>query len=132
MSVPNWTRLEVARRPSGEVVWVTCLAATADFYGWSAAFPEVSLRTHQGVGGSRSFYPTKQSRNINGGVSLRICRASSRSGHPSQATNRYRVSRTWGLKHSALLARATAPDWAWMESLNGRRRTRDEWLALPV
>jgi hypothetical protein len=132
MDWPGWVRLEVDRRASGEPIWVTCLATTADFYGWSSAFPPVTPRIHEGAGGSRFFYPTRQSRNLNGGKSLRISRATSRSGNPAQATNRYRVCRTWGLKHSALLAQATVPDWAWMEAMDGRRRTRDEWLAFPV
>lgn len=65
-----------------------------------------------------------------GGKGVRICREESRDGSPVRSTNRFRVCRRWRLRDSVALAMATTVDWGWMESRDGVRRTRDQWLSM--
>jgi hypothetical protein len=131
MSSAAWVKLEVARTPADRPVWVCCLRATAEHYGWLPAFPEYCPPVTQSTDGARiRWHDLTDKRRLYGGKGLRISRSASRSGNPAALTNRFRVSSSWRFKDSLALAAATTADWRWMEGKNGRRRTRQEWNSL--
>lgn len=131
MATSTWVKLEVDRTPSGNISWIACLRTTAEHYGWLAAFPEYRPPLRPGEGGYRSIRTNlNDGRITQGGRPLRISRAKDRHGQPRTLTNRFRVSSTWRFKDSALLAAVTTADWEWMEGRDGKRRTRQQWIAL--
>ena len=130
---PAWVKLQVGTTSSGQPCWVACLRVTARHYGWDVAFPLQAPPVRALSDGSRRVVYCKQDgRGAWGGKSLRICRSAETGGHPAGVTNRFRVSRNWRVRDSVALAEATTADWAWMEALDGRRRTRAQWLSMAV
>lgn len=131
MASPHWVKLEVARTPAGQLSWLACLRSTAEFYGWLDSFPEYRPPVWTTPEGSRAIRSDlTDKRYLYGGTSIRICRSPSRSGTPAGLTNRFRVSSCWRLKDSATLAAATTAEWQWMETRDGVRRTRQQWVAM--
>lgn len=131
MSLDGWVKLELGRTPADRPVWLCCLKATANHYGWLQAFPEYRPPVTVGPDGARSLrIDLTDKRRFYGGKALRISRSASRGGHPACLTNRFRVSSSWRFKDSLALAAATTADWAWMEGKDGCRRTRQEWISL--
>lgn len=119
----------LGRAPDGGKLSLKCRLSTAIYYGWFDALvrpdrnPGVSMDDWSAVA-------TWTARTVDcyGGRRLRICRSRIRKGHPAGLTNAFRVSRDATLKELAYLASITRPEFGWMESLDGRRVFREEWL----
>ena len=122
-------KLLLDRREGVDDRWLIALKTTADFYGWSAAYPVwrprpvatsggYALYTHPG----RRWELYKEPGRIH-----RICRSKSRQGNPAGKTNKFKLSRSCTLATMAELAHNTVSDWHWMTGPNFKPVSRDDW-----
>lgn len=126
---PQFVGLLVRKYANGQSVWIKCLRATAEYYGWTAAY-DVIGETAPASSKQREFITDRVGRwrPDLGGRKLRICRAESREGYPAGKTNSFRISSKVRNSDLAELAHLTKADWHWMETTCGQRWTRDQWL----
>lgn len=127
----DYCQLTLHTFPSGQIVWLKCLTATAQFYGWLDAFPN-SEEGDSNASTHREFvtYPSRRFMPSVGGRKLRIYRSPVRQGYPKGQTNRFRVSRKIRNRQLAELAAFTKVEWHYMETAHGVRQPRDWWLEL--
>ena len=132
MAQPQYVGLLIREYASGQQVWVKTLRATAEHFGWTDAY-DVIGESYTAGPSTRSFItaPIRRWRPDIGGRKRRICRAESRQGYPAGQTNVIRISSKVTNADLAELARLTKGEWAWMESTCGKRRSKEEWLAIP-
>lgn len=116
---------------NGTRVWLRCLTATAEFYGWDKSFdvfgPKVAREEGEMVFGSD---PGRVGDAHRGGKRLYICRSPKRQGQPRGKTNSFRVQCNCSNRDLAELAYFTKGEWHWMEGLYGARRTKAHWLEM--
>ena len=125
----HYVQINLWTQPSGRVVWLRCLTATADYYGWLDAYPS-SEELPDPTPPPREFryLATTRFRPDVGGRPRRICRSNSRHGNPRGATNRFRISTQVSNRHLAELAQVTKVPFKWMETVGGQRVSYDRWL----
>ena len=131
MDQSHYVGLLIRRYGSGQTVWVKCLRATAQHYGWLDAY-DVIGETASTPSGVREFRYLSRSRwrPDLGGKRRRICRAESRQGNPAGKTNVFRISSKVTNADLAELARLTKGEWAWMETTCGQIWDREKWLGV--
>jgi hypothetical protein len=129
----QYTKLALRELSDGTYIWVCCLTATADFYGWSASFPTITEAKIAKTGTKFLAYPPSRiGRPHWGGTRRYICRVATRSGQPAGATNCFRMSKKATTRDYVTLAQGTTADWCWMESPGYRRVSREQWLSYAV
>lgn len=117
---------------SGNRLWICTQEETAQFFGW-ATMPIYQWQPPPGapvVNGTLLIRDPGPRRQGIGGTQCRICRSPSRDGWPRGKTHILRISTGVTNRHMAELAYHANADWYWMESRNGHRRTREEWLQI--
>lgn len=128
-SEADFVKLTLFRSSNGRARWVRALRATADYYGWTEEFERWVPNGGTEIDG-QMFYrmPCRDSRNhAAGGKRIRICRSTSRNGHPHGLTNQFTISNSCKAIDLAELAHFTKGDWKWMSSPSGTRIARDRW-----
>ena len=124
-----YVTLKLGQTKSGKAKTLHSLRATADYYGWTEAFPEWIGEESFTEGGrtylqcpSRRGHPQNSS-----GRRLFICRSRSRVGQPRGFTNAFKVSSNTGLFELAELAHFTKINWYWMSDMTYGRVSREDW-----
>jgi hypothetical protein len=127
----NWTKLAVRRLAKNRYVTLLVLKTTADFYGWSEFFPTVADARFTEAGETGLVLDRSQGGRTRGRyATVRICRGTSKQGHPKELTNQFRLSRNATMKDYAEVAKGVSRDFGWMEDHACRRRSKDEWLSI--
>ena len=128
MAAPEFTHL-ILQYMKGAEASVVVQKATAEYFGWSEAFPhfrdprpDTSDVGHRRFRLSISNDPRKP-----GGHRLRICRSKSKSGMPAGMTHCFRMRGPWSRKHLVALAEVAGDKFEWMESQYGERISRSDW-----
>lgn len=128
--ISEYVCLVLRTKHDGDQITLKVLRATADFYGWTEAFPEWQPRVH----------PTATHRYIQvrgrgpwrphiGGKRLTISRAATRMSKVPGMTNVFRISTDAANQDLRRLAMATKVEWGWMNNMRMRRVPREVWLA---
>ena len=105
----DFVRLGLRVRKGNRYVWMNCLKTTADFYGWSEAFPTLLELKTQSTGSPFFYDMGRRGWKSGGGQVVTICRSPS-----------------------------TQVDWEWMQTVKTGRRPRSWWqkksvpLSIPV
>ena len=134
----DFVRLGLRVRKGNRYVWMNCLKATADFYGWSEAFPTLLELKTQSTGSPFFYDMGRRGWTSGGGQVVTICRSPSTQGFPRGKTNSFRVSRGASQRDLHLIAQSTQVDWEWMQTVKTGRRPRSWWqkksvpLSIPV
>ena len=124
-----YSKLLLRTTEQGDRIWLKCLTATADFYGWTDAFEPWSIKSVGESGGySYGFDPGRKGHPSSGGTRLRICRSKKRGGNPAGKTNCFRVHSRCTNYDLSELAFFTRGEWHWMEGFRGIRRSKAQWL----
>ena len=128
-SETDFVKLVIYRDSAGEARWIQALRTTADYYGWTEEFEPWRPKVVGESNGYQLFYfPHRQGRGVaSGGRRIRICRSTSKNGHPHGLTNQFTVSNSCRAIDLAELAHFTKVDWNWMSSPVGTRISRDRW-----
>ncbi len=128
----DFVKLEIGRRPSGQIKWLIALRATANYYGWTEELEPWRPKTHVNAKGQEVAFWSGRIPSLHKahGHNLRISDSESRRGHPAALTHRFRVSYDCGLRELGKLASVTKQDWHWMAAPSGQRRTRCQWLQI--
>ena len=124
----DFVKLGLRVKPGPKYIWLSCLKSTADFYGWSEAFPTLFDLKMATTGGPVIQDPGRKGWKSGGGKEVRICRSPSTVGWPAGMTNAFRVSSDAALADLAAIAEATTVDWHWMTCFHGGRRPKQWWL----
>lgn len=125
----KYVTLKLGQTKSGNAKTLHALRSTADYYGWTEAFPEW-VGEIQFFEGDRGFLIDTGRRGhpqCSGGKRLRISRSKSKRGNPAGFTNAFKVSANTGLFDLAELAHFTKVDWEWMEDTSYARIDRTRW-----
>lgn len=126
-----WTRLAVRRLAKDRFVSLLVLKTTADFYGWSEFFPTVvDARLLESPDGGLVLNRYANGRTRGRYSTVRICRGTSKQGHPRELTNQFRLSKNATMKDYAEVAKGVSREFGWMEDHACRRRSQDEWLSI--
>ena len=125
----GYLKLLLARTEGRKDQWLIALKATADFYGWTAAYPIWSPRVLYSVDGREVCSDPGRRGQLyrQRGRLHRICRADSRQGNPAGKTNQFKLSNSCTLATMAELAHHTQGDWRWMTGPNFKPVLRDDW-----
>ena len=123
----DFIRLGIRVRGEGRYIWMNCLKATAEFYGWSNAFPTLLELKTQTTGSSFQRDTGRRGWKNGGGQVVTICRNPSTHSFPRGQTNSFRVSRAATQKDLRLIAEAVEIDWAWMSTPKLGRMPRSWW-----
>ena len=127
----EFSKLVLRTRDDGSRIWLKCLTATADYYGWSDYFEPWSPKVvSEKDGYSFGHDPGRKGYASSGGTRLRICRSRNRGGNPKGKTNCFRVHTRCTNYDLAELAHFTKPEWHWMEGFNGARKSKGQWLEM--
>ena len=127
--VQEFSHLALRRISKGNWVQLMCLKATADFYGWSEAFPPITEAKLVDYPDGMRPWPAKLNGRNYPGLRLYICREKlHRGGYPRELTNCFRVSRNVASRDLYALAQAVKVDFGWMNDQNYRRVRRADWL----
>ena len=113
-------------------ICLICKTSIAELFGWDTAFPEWSPPIHIRPDGSQFFYVSRKLMGENpyrGGHGIYISRAPSKTGHPGGKTHRFRLIGPWAKRHQVQLAEIAGEKFQWMEDRQGRRVSREKWLA---
>ena len=127
--MPQYVTLKLGETKSGHAKTLHALRSTADYYGWSEAFPEWVGKLEP-TQGERSFLRDPGRRGhpqCSGGKRLRISRSPVIATYKAGFVNAFKVSANTGLFDLAELAHFTKVDWYWMESTNRQRISRERW-----
>lgn len=127
-----YIKLQIGLSTTKRSKWVVALKTTADYYGWTEAFPVWAPQGGFTVG-DRYYHqhPGKRGGNrLCGGNRHRICRARTTAGYPRGMTNAFRLSSSCATVDIAELAHFTKGDWCWIEGLHGERISRERWEAI--
>ena len=128
----DFVKLGLRVRKGNRYVWMNCLKATAELYGWDKAFPTL-LELKTATTGSPFFYDMgRRGWKTGGGQVVTICRNPSTHSFPRGQTNAFRVSRGASQRDIRLIAQATQIDWHWMQTAKTGRRPRDWWQKTPT
>ena len=120
--------LAIRRISRGNWVKIMCLKPTADFYGWSAVFPEIIDAQSVDYPGNIRPMPIGNGYRGYRGKRLRICRSKTRTqGHPAGLTNCFRVSNNASNMDLYAIAQAVSIDFGWMENKNHQRVKKEHW-----
>lgn len=121
--------LKIAQTRAGKAKTLHALRTTADYYGWTEAFPEWvgQVQTSQGGRGILLDPGRRGHPQCSAGRRLRICRVVSKDGFPRGATNAFKVSSNTGLLDLAELAHFTKGEWHWMQDPSYQRVSRADW-----
>lgn len=105
-----------------------CLKPTADFYGWSAVFPDIIDAQSMDYPGNIRPMPIGAGYRGYRGIRLRICRSKTTTqGHPAGLTNCFRVSNNASNLDLYAIAQAVSVDYGWMESKSFARVKKEKW-----
>ena len=128
----EYVKLQLGLSTTKRSKWVVALRTTADYYGWTEAFPVWTPQDAVTAGGVTTFRdPGRRGNNrLCGGNRHRICRARTTAGYPRGKTNAFRLSSSCALIDMAELAHFTEGEWFWMEGFHGERITRERWEAI--
>ena len=109
-----------------------CMAATANFFGWSDHYPRFipGERYNPNLGHVVLVSPSLKRRQGWNRREYRICRTKTTTGNPAGMTHRFRVRGPITNRILADLAAHTTQDWCWMTTKYGMRRSRQEWLEI--
>ena len=124
-----YVTLKLGQTKSGKAKTLHSLRSTADYYGWTEAFPEW-IGEESFTEGGRTFLqcPSRRGHPQNSsGRRLYICRSASRQGLPRGFTNAFKVSSNTGLFELAELAHFTKINWYWMSDMTYGRVSREDW-----
>ena len=130
--MPQFVTLKLGETKSGHAKTLHALRSTADYYGWSEAFPEWVGKLEP-TQGERSFLRDPGRRGhpqCSGGKRLRISRSPVTATYVAGFVNAFKVSANTGLFDLAELAHFTKCDWHWMTSPSGEVRSREQWDAI--
>ena len=128
----DFVRLGLRVRKGNRYVWMNCLKATAELYGWDKAFPTL-LELKTATTGSPFFYDMgRRGWTSGGGQVVTICRNPSTHSFPRGQTNCFRVSKGASQRDIKLIAQATQIDWHWMSTEKTGRRPRSWWQKTPT
>lgn len=127
----DFVKLGVRAKPNRRFVWMRVLKSTADFYGWSTAFPPLLQLKKETLDVPFLVDQGRKSGGPKPGYSVVICRSESTAGWPAGLTNRFTVSSDASLKDLALIAQAVKVDWGWMTAHYGERKRRGWWEQAP-
>ena len=120
--------LAIRRISRGNWVKIMCLKPTADFYGWSAVFPEIIDAQSVDYPGNIRPMPIGNGYRGYRGKRLRICRDKTRTtGHPAGLTNAFRVSNNASNMDLFAIAQAVTVDYGWMENKHYQRVKKEQW-----
>ena len=125
----GFVKLLLSRAEGRKDQWLIALRSTADFYGWTAAYPIWTPRVLYSVDG-RDYCADPGRRGQlyrERGRAHRICRVDSRNGNPAGKTNQFKLSKSCTLATIAELAHHTQSDWRWMTGPNFKPVLRDDW-----
>lgn len=113
----------------GSAISLRCVKETADYFGWSTAFPEY-IKSYNDFHDrpSREVTDLRRRRIHRGGRRHRICRDPSKKGMPAGKTNCFRIVGNWRKKDLAQLAKVAGDKFEWMEGFWGERISREDWL----
>ena len=129
----EFVHLAIRRVARGNWVQLMCLKATADFYGWSAVFPNLLDAKRVDYPGNVFPMPTKLNGRNYTGRRLRICRKKEpHTGNPAGLTNCFRVSNNCSKRDLTAIAQAVVPDFGWMNDFYRARVPRETWLAIDL
>ena len=120
--------LAIRRIARGNWVKLMCLKPTADFYGWSAVFPDIIDAQSVDYPGNIRPWPIGAGYRGYRGKRLRICRSKTRTqGHPAGLTNCFRVSNNASNMDLYAIAQAVSVDFGWMENKSLQRIRKEHW-----
>jgi hypothetical protein len=125
----EYITLKLGETKSGKPKTLHALRSTADYYGWTQAFPRWIGQEIPSEGSRRLFVdPGRRGHpQCSSGYRIRICRAHEMSGYPAGFTNSFKVTSNTGLFDLAELAHFTKGDWFWMSTKTGERIRRANW-----
>lgn len=123
----DFVRLGVRAAKGNRYIWMNCLKATAELYGWANAFPTLLQLKTQTTGSTLVTDTGRRGWKNGGGQTLTICRNPSTHGFPRGQTNSFRVSSLATQKDIRLIAEAVEIDWQWLSTPKTGRRPRSWW-----
>ena len=125
----QFVKLLLERREGRKDKALIALRTTADFYGWTEAFPEWSPRPIGTSGHYELIFDPGRKGNLSmaPGRRHRICRSACTAGYPKGLTNAFKLSRNCGMLELAEVAHFSQVEWHWMDSPYGERISRDRW-----
>ena len=127
----KYVKLLLEREIGQKDKYLIALRTTADYYGWSQAFPIWTpkvVETRDGIQLCRD--PGRRGTLLGeAGTRLRVSRSKSTAGHPRGEVNAFKVSNNCTLWDIAEVAHFTNGDWYWMTSPVGTRIRRENWEA---
>lgn len=123
----DFCQLVIRKKQDGRYIWLKCLKATAELYGWDKAFTPLIEQQFKDSPDGYIRCPSKRGWTSGGGKEHRISRSPKTSGWPAGLTNTFRLSSDATLVDLAEVAKATEIDWEWVTCDNGGRRTK-EWF----
>ena len=104
---------------------------TAEYFGWDKAFPEFHERRPRDAEGKMSMGIRnwrQKDPGGQGGKRLRICRSTSKTGHPAGMTHTFRIQGNVTNAMLIAMAQVAGEKFEWMEKKNGSRIDRETWL----
>ncbi len=125
----QYVTLKLGETKSGKAKTLHALRSTADYYGWTEAFPIWIAKEIISPEG-RVFFRDPSRRGhpqCSGGRRLRISRSPSKAGQAAGLVNAFKVSSNTGLFELAELAHFTKGDWHWMQDTAYARVDRADW-----
>ncbi len=128
----DFVRLGIRTTSDGRYIWMSCLKATAEFYGWANTFPTLLELKTQTTGSPFTQDTGRRGYKNGGGQVITICRNPSTHSFPRGQTNSFRVSKQATQKDIRLIAKTTEIDWAWMSTPKTGRRPRSWWEKTPT
>ena len=123
----DFVRLGIRNHSGDRYIWMNCLKATADFYGWSEAFPTLLELKTQTTGREFVRDVGRRGWKSSGGQVVTICRSPITQGFPRGKTNSFRVSKWASQRDLQLIAQSAQVDWEWMSTAKSGRRPRSWW-----
>ena len=128
----DFIRLGIRVKAGPRFIWMSCLKATAELYGWDKTFPTL-LELKASTTGSPYLLDTgRRGWKNGGGQVVTICRNPSTHSFPKGQTNSFRVARTATQRDIRLIAQSTQIDWEWMSTPKTGRRPRSWWEKTPT
>ena len=124
-----YTKLLIRREAGTQDKYLIALKTTADFYGWSEAFPKWSLRPVMEEGGRvYGIDPGRRGEMFcEAGRRHRISRSPKKHSYPKGYVNQFKVSANCGMFDLAELAERTTRNFFWLTAPNGARMSKESW-----
>lgn len=124
-----YVTLKLGETKNGSAKTLHALRTTADYYGWTEAFPEW-VGKDSFVEGGRTYLQSPSRRGhpqCSSGRRIRISRSPVTNGFPAGFTNAFKVSSNVGLFDLAELAHFTKGEWFWMTAVDYKRVSKEQW-----